>query len=245
MDASGKDVNNGTLMSAETFTIPLSRGLFATIDCVDSFVLDHKWSAFRDGHTFYAATNILIDGAKRPVVMHRMLLGFPDSFVDHRDGNGLNNTRENIRLATRSQNQFNRRKTEGMTSKYKGVGRTSNGKWRASISIGNGAESWARVFTLEETAARAYDVKAVEWFGEFARINFPEEIEASREIVAHALQHDRYTALTEDNVRTIRRMKAEGRFASQIAAAIGANQKTVESVIQGRSWKHVTSEAIR
>jgi hypothetical protein len=229
-------------MDAEILRVPLSRGLFATIDVADEWVTRHRWFAFKDGHTSYAATNVGIGKAKRPALMHRMLLGFPESFVDHRDGDGLNNRRENIRLATRSQNQFNRRKTEGMTSCFKGVNRKSNGKFQASISLGNNAKRWSRVFTSEETAARAYDVKAAEWFGEFARLNFPDELEASREIVAHALIHDRYTALTEESVRTIRRMKAEGRFASQIAAAIGANQKTVESVIQGHSWKHVADE---
>ncbi len=232
-------------MSAEILRVPLSRGLFATIDVADEWITQHKWFAFQDGHTFYASTNIGTGKTKTPVTMHRFILGCPASLVDHRDGNGLNNTRENIRLATRSQNQFNRRKTDGMTSRFKGVGRTSSGKWRASISIGNGDQTWSRVFTVEETAARAYDVKAVEWFGEFARINFPEQLESSREIVANALQHDRYTALTEEIVRTIRELKAQGKFASQIAIAVGANRKTVESVIQGRSWKHVTSEATR
>jgi hypothetical protein len=164
-----------------------------------------------------------------------------DAIIDHRDGNGLNNTRHNLRLATLTQNQCNRRKTEGLTSPFKGVSRCKTGKWRCSISMNNAAHRWSCVFTLEETAARAYDVKATEWFGEFARLNFPTELEASRQIVAHAIANNRHTALTEDLVLVIRRMKAEGRFASQIAAAIGANQKTVESVISGQSWKHVST----
>jgi len=231
-------------MAAEFLRVPLSRGLFATIDVADEWITQFSWSACPDGHTVYAGFSKRINGRQTHQLMHRMLLGHPDSFVDHRDGNGLNNTRDNIRLATRSQNQFNRRKTDGLTSAFKGVHRKTNGKYQASISLDGGGKRWSRVFTLEETAARAYDVKAAEWFGEFARLNFPNELESSWDIVAAALIHDRYTALTEESVRQIRRMKAEGRFASQIAVAIGANQKTVESVIQGRSWRHV-AEATR
>jgi hypothetical protein len=216
--------------------------MFATIDAFDLHVFDHVWYCVRDGHTCYAFTSAIVEGVARPLSMHRLLLGFPQSCIDHRDGDGLNNTRNNLRLATRSQNQFNRRKTEGRTSVFKGVRRLPNGKFQVSISRDNGQRRWSRVFSIEETAARAYDIKAAEWFGDFARLNFPGELSISARIVTDALLADKHTKLTAPVVRLIREMAFDGHSASQIAHRFNVNQKTVESVIQRRSWKNIDNE---
>jgi hypothetical protein len=103
--------------------------------------------------------------------MHRLFAGAPGMDVDHINGNGLDNRRCNLRPATRSQNNMNRAKRRGV-SKFKGVS-PKRGKWRAYLKTGKKQHNLG-VFESEYDAARAYDVKAKEMFGEFARVNFPE-----------------------------------------------------------------------
>ena len=96
-------------------------------------------------------------------------------WADHIDRNKLNNRKSNLRKCTLQQNNLNRKKSSGKTSKYKGVWfnkRTE--KWVAGIKY-NKKPIHLGYFTDEEEAARAYDAKALELFGEFAAINFPEE----------------------------------------------------------------------
>lgn len=104
--------------------------------------------------------------------MHRKILGIVDSNVqvDHADGNGLVNTRLNIRIATRNQNQQNKRKNGGCASAYKGV-HLCNGKWRARITI-DGKRRHLGYFASETEAASAYDSAAKHLFNKFALTNF-------------------------------------------------------------------------
>lgn len=100
--------------------------------------------------------------------MHMMLTGWRET--DHRNGNGLDNRRKNLRPCTHAQNCRNA-KPRSVSSKYKGVGwsRVHN-KWRARIRV-DGILKSLGVFTEEAQAARAYDRAAAEYFGEFARLN--------------------------------------------------------------------------
>ncbi len=103
------------------------------------------------------------------VLMHRQITGASqEEQVDHRDRNGLNNTRENLRIASSQQNAFNRGKRNG---EFKGVSKCRR-KWRARITI-DGKEEYLGVFSTPEEAARVYDRRARELFGEFAVVNFP------------------------------------------------------------------------
>ena len=156
--------------------IPLTRGKFAIVDEADFERLNrYKWHAICIRGKWYARR---CPGGK-PIMMHREIMNAPaDKLVDHIDGNGLNNRRCNLRLCTQQQNMQNRRPLI-RTSKFKGVWyckRTR--KWVATIVLDGKTIHLGR-FDDEIEAARAYDRKAIELFGEFAYLNFPDEAYAA------------------------------------------------------------------
>lgn len=102
------------------------------------------------------------------ILMHVLLMG--QAGVDHRDGNGLNNTRSNLRLATRAQNAANSR-PRGGSSAYKGVCLTRWG-WQAYITADK-RRIHLGYYTDEVAAAMVYDHAARQAYGAFARLNFP------------------------------------------------------------------------
>lgn len=161
--------------------VPLTNGGFATVDGPDAkIVARHKWmsrlSDFGAGDVRYAVANI----AGQHVLMHRLILSAPSHLVvNHRDFDGLHNCRCNIELCTRAQNtQYMRKQTKRKTaSGFKGVNWNKHrGAWAAQIWSGgeHGKNRHLGYFANEADAARAYDRAARELFGEFARLNFPE-----------------------------------------------------------------------
>jgi len=99
-----------------------------------------------------------------------------DQTIDHKDQNKKNNQRDNLRPATQQEQNCNRSKRSGQTSKYKGVRwHPIKKKWLVEIRVGNDEKVHLGVFDNEEEAARIYDRSAKRNFGEFAVFNFPEE----------------------------------------------------------------------
>lgn len=156
--------------------IPLTQGQVALVDDDDYTWLSlHRWFArwSPKSQTFYAARNIpKRGGGQTSITMHRQILELkPGQEADHKDGDGLNNTRENIRPCVKAQNQWNRGPQKTNTSGYKGVCfYPLRGKWLARISV------FQRRFCLgyhrtKVAAARAYDAAARRLHGEFARLN--------------------------------------------------------------------------
>ena len=95
------------------------------------------------------------------------------SRTDHINGNPLDNRRVNLRECTHQQNMHNRKKNKNSKSRYKGVWWEKDArKWRAAIRLDN-KRYHIGYFHDERAAALAYDKKAIEFFGEFARLNFP------------------------------------------------------------------------
>jgi len=152
-------------------------GRVALVDEGDyRLVTQHRWNV-RDyvwhGRHYgpYAITNARMNGEKRTLFMHTLIMGLKG--VDHKDGNGLNNQRWNLRPATQQQNVRNQRGSRNSSSQFKGVFyRRDTGKWRAGINVGNHM-LWLGQYESEVDAARVYDSAAREYFGEFAWLNFP------------------------------------------------------------------------
>lgn len=121
---------------------------------------------------YYAVTTLTENGRRRSIAMHRMILPLPKGLeVDHKNINGLDNRRENLRPATTSQNCANRRtrKAKNKTSQYKGV-TPSGGNWVSRLTV-SGKCHYLGSFPNEQEAALAYNEAAKKLFGEFARVN--------------------------------------------------------------------------
>lgn len=148
--------------------IKLTRGMATLVDDEDyAFLITHKWYTQKSGSNYYAARM-----AKRKVIfMHHVILGRKDGHdIDHIDHNSLNNQKENLRFATRSQNNANRINNTNGTSKYRGVWfKRDRVRWGACIGI-NGKTKYLGSFETELLAAEAYNKKAVEVFGEFINL---------------------------------------------------------------------------
>jgi len=155
--------------------IPLTQGRFAIVDAEDYNRLSrYDWFAMNSRQTCYAYrySNGTI------LSMHREIMRAPKGLIcDHKNHNGLDNRKCNLRLCTRKQNARNRQARTGCSSRYKGVYWSKRyKKWRARICF-NGRRIHLGNFFDEKKAALAYDNKAVELFGEFAYLNFPQTIE--------------------------------------------------------------------
>ena len=130
---------------------------------------DYKWCAQGRVGIIYAVARIR--GAAHNIVMHRLIMGAaPDQLVDHRDCDGLNNRRSNLRFCTRRTNAANAAVRRDNTSGYKGVARNGASGWQAYIQSDRGHQYLGSYATARK-AAEAYDAAAREYFGEFARVN--------------------------------------------------------------------------
>lgn len=146
--------------------------VWALVDDADYSLVSHlRWRAKVESHTTYVyAHTPMVGGVRRTVKMHRMVLGLTDADpgVDHLDGDGLNNCRSNLRVASQ-RTQVVRQGPRG-SSGFKGVS-FSAGRWRARLALASGEKHLGRYDTAEE-AARAYDTAALEHWGEDAYLNF-------------------------------------------------------------------------
>ena len=147
-----------------------AEGKFALVSPEDyDRVMTKRW--------FYGTSYACLSRYKRgcAITLHRWLLDAPeDMYVDHINGNRLDNQRNNLRICLPSENNFNQAKTSSPTSsKYKGVCWNKNKRrWQSNICC-KGKRTQLGLFRDEINAALAYDRKAAVLFGEFARLNFP------------------------------------------------------------------------
>jgi hypothetical protein len=160
-------------------TIPLGHNRLAFVDDEDfELVSKYHWFARVCNHTMYAVANIrLANGKYSSLIMHRLIMGAQKGqLVDHRDCNGLNNCRYNLRFCNSQENHFNQRKTnKKRSSKYKGVSlfkRDNN--YSASIGF-CGRKLHIGYYNTEKEAAIARNKVELELFGDFAHLNVIEE----------------------------------------------------------------------
>ena len=169
-------------------TIDLGQGYFAKVDDdVFEKINNKKWYVLkREKHTSYAVCKVKTDNGWINLSMHTLIMGLKKGKeIDHIDGDGLNNQKDNLRFCTRSENNRNR-KPYGK-SKYKGVviytqkrkytkqnGEVSlyisEPRFRAQINV-NGKIVFLGQFKTEKEAAEAYNKAAKENYGENTQLN--------------------------------------------------------------------------
>jgi len=159
--------------------IPLSQGKFAIVEAKDyGWLSQWKWTADNHKHTWYAYRNgRKDDGVSKKLYLHREIMNPPHNLtVDHKDYDGLNCRRKNMRNCTFQQNQQNKPARQGGTSKFKGVSLFRDKiRWVAHIRI-NEKSVYLGLFDNEVDAAITYDQTAKEYFKDFAYLNFKEVI---------------------------------------------------------------------
>lgn len=142
------------------------------LDEEDASVLKYRWylSFHKDGSPKYVMAS-----GKPTKYLHREIMKPPVGYeIDHINGNKLDNRRSNLRICKRSENLRNRSPFSSKST-YKGVENQKGGKsWRAAITY-DGIFIYTKSFDTEVEAARAYDKLASKLYGEFAKLNFPEE----------------------------------------------------------------------
>jgi hypothetical protein len=163
--------------------IYLGEGKFTIVEPRDYYWLNKfNWCLWDNGSNRYAK-RVLYDpkaGIKTESMHREIMKPAFGLLVDHRNGDGLDNRRENLRPATQLENCRNKRKTRSKTSsRFIGVCFDKQyNKWRAYIRYA-GKRIWLGKYANEIDAAKAHDAAAKKYHGEFARLNFPEETPVS------------------------------------------------------------------
>lgn len=156
--------------------IPLTQSQYALVDDADyDWLSQWKWYALNMNGNFYAHRNSSkINSKSHLISMSRFILGLEKGDKrqgDHRNHNTLDNRRNNLRICTQQQNQRNRKTNSNTFSQYKGVSWNKHAKkWHAQITI-NGTRKHLGYFIEEKDAAEAYNIAALEKFGEFICLN--------------------------------------------------------------------------
>lgn len=162
----------------KTIQIPLTQGYIALVDEADADLAGLKWRVLKWKDLIYARKTYYVDKKQKTLHMHRVILERvlgrslkKGEYVDHKDHNTLNNCRSNLRLASNSENQMNKRLQGNNTSGHKGVcWLKREGKWVVYITI-NRKGKYVGLYEKLEDAAKAYNEAALKHFGEFAWLN--------------------------------------------------------------------------
>jgi hypothetical protein len=152
--------------------VPLTKGKHAIVSGADYHrVIKFKWRFLKNtSGSEYATRTINVDGVRTSLALHRFILGGNSPRIDHRNGNGLDNRRRNLRPCSVPQNGYNR-KYQKHSSRFKGVSWNKNArKWFVSIMV-NKRRIFLGYFVDELEAAKAYDAEALKHHKSFAKTN--------------------------------------------------------------------------
>lgn len=152
--------------------IPLTKGFAAIVDDDDyDRLVVYRWRALMGNKGIVYAQRH--KGENGSVLMHREIMNAgPNDLVDHKNFDGLDNRKDNLRFCSRTENAHHNRSAHG--EPYKGVRKNSDGdKYSARIRLGSGRRIHLGSFDTAEEAAKAYDIAAVMHLGDFANVNFP------------------------------------------------------------------------
>lgn len=152
--------------------IKLTNGMICNVDDIDyNEIAKYNWYSLKSCKTIYARTFRFVNGKNQWFYMHQLVMGTIGikKQIDHKDHNGLNNQRDNLRISSQSDNMKNRTKHRG-NSKYTGVNWHLNSVWLARINI-NGKQKYLGVFNNEIDAARAYNKAALATGNTFYNLN--------------------------------------------------------------------------
>ena len=153
--------------------IQVTQGNFALVDNADfKFLNQYRWCILKSGNQLYARHSLpRINGKNKHILMHVLILDTPKGMdTDHKDGNGLNNQRKNLRICTRSENQRNRGVQKGNIAGIKGVSlHRHNKKWTAQICL-NKKKVYLGSFDTKEKAGDAYRRVCIKYHGEYAKM---------------------------------------------------------------------------
>jgi hypothetical protein len=160
------------IVDGEIARVPLTLGRFAIIDAEDvPRVEGHDWSSLFVRGKWYARRNKWTKDKQITVLLHRVILNAPDDMhVDHRDGDGLNCRKLNLRLATQQQNNLNTSKKRNSSSSFKGVRKHSMANRYVADICANGVRKYLGCFKTAEEAYAAYCAASAELHGEFGRV---------------------------------------------------------------------------
>jgi len=213
----------------------LTQGEFALVDEEDFVRLrQHVWTLTRSKHLKYGYRQSWESGGVvNNVRLHREVLRLPvgGPHVDHINGNGLDNRKSNLRVATQKQNSRNQKLSAANTSGFKGVyWHPLSQRWSAKIKV-NGKVVSLGTHADPKDAAAAYNTAAKQYFGEFARLN-PDVGEAPPRTGRYANNTSGFVGVSFDKINNRWRallnvggkMKSFGRFDTPEEAAAAVQE---------------------
>ena len=162
-------------VEAEVYKIPLTKGKFALVDKEDYDVLNQwNWFLTSSGGKEYAA-RVLPRPVHKQILMHRQLLGVVGKTeIDHKNGNGLDNRKVNLRKVSSQQNKWNSFKHKDNKTGFRGVVFAPHAK-KFAVFVKTKNKRFFGYFKTAEEAAKKHDEVVKQEFGQFAKLNFPEK----------------------------------------------------------------------
>lgn len=150
----------------EYTAVYMCTGILCVISTVSlGIILPYTWCLDGNGYVMSRTFG-------KTVKLHRLIMNAGvNEYVDHIDGNPLNNTLDNLRICKKQQNEFNSKLRSDSSSGYKGVSYRKDRHYYRSYINKDGKQYHLGNYNTKEEAARAYNQKAIELFGEYARLN--------------------------------------------------------------------------